>query len=81
VAGVLKYFASAPSPFALEEFHRHKRIEKIGDAAWMQGEFFPDLRAGEPARAEFGEKIKGNCGEQDFRIPNAEASLQNCVRC
>jgi hypothetical protein len=47
----------------------------------MQGEFFPDLRAGEPARSEFGEKIKGNCGEQDFRIPKAEASLQNCVRC
>ena len=47
----------------------------------MQGEFFPNLRAGEPVRAEFGEKIKGNCGEQDFRIPKGEASLQNCVRC
>jgi hypothetical protein len=46
----------------------------------MQGKFFPDLLAGGPARAEFGEKIKGNCGEQDFRIPKAEARLQNCVR-
>jgi hypothetical protein len=42
----------------------------------MQGEFFPDLRASEPARAECGEKIKGNCSEQDFRIPKAEGSLQ-----
>jgi hypothetical protein len=47
----------------------------------MLGEFFPYLRAGEPARAECGEKIKRDCGEQDFRIPEAEASLQNCVRC
>ena len=65
MSGVLKYFALAPS-FALEEFHRQKRIEKIGDAAWMQAEFFADLRASEPALTEFREKIKRDCGEQDF---------------
>jgi hypothetical protein len=62
----VEVFRVGPIAFALEEFHRHERIEKIGDAAWMQGEFFPDLRAGEPARAECGEKIKRDCGEQDF---------------
>ena len=78
---MLKYFALGSLAFALEKFHRHKRIEKIGDAAWMQAEFFPDLRAGEPALSEFGEKIKRDRGEQDFGIPKAEGSLQNRVRC
>ena len=67
--------------FALEEFHRHERIEKIGDAARMQFEFFPELRAGEPALAERREDTELDRGEQDLRIPEAEGGLQNGVRC
>ena len=47
----------------------------------MQAEFVPDLYARHPSLAEFREKVKRDGGEQDFGIPEAERSLQNCVRC
>ena len=64
---------------ALDEFHRHKSVEKIGDAARMQAEFLTYVRAGEPAFTEFREKIKRDCSEEDLGIPKPETSLQNCV--
>jgi hypothetical protein len=37
----------------------------------MQSEFLADLGAGEPALTQFREKIKRDCGEQDFGIPES----------
>lgn len=37
----------------------------------MQSEFLADLGAGEPALTHFREKIKRDCGEQDFGIPES----------
>jgi hypothetical protein len=47
----------------------------------MHSEFLADLRAGQRALTEFREKIKRDCCEQDFGIPESEGSLQNRVRC
>ena len=67
--------------FTIEEFHCHERIEKICDAARMQVKFLADLRTCEPALTECAEEIERDRSQQDLGIPEAERSLQNCVRC
>jgi hypothetical protein len=42
----------------------------------METELFAKLRGGQAAIAERGEETKGNSGEQNFRVPEAEGSLQ-----
>ncbi len=78
---MLKYFASGAVALTFKEFHRHERIEKICDAARMQVKFLADLRACEPALTECAEEIERDRSQQDLGIPEAERSLQNCVRC
>ena len=47
----------------------------------MNAKFLAALRAGEPALTECGEEIERDRSQQDLGIPEAERSLQNCVRC
>jgi hypothetical protein len=47
----------------------------------MQIKFFANLRACEPVLTECAEEIERDRGQQDLGIPEAERSLQNCVRC
>ena len=47
----------------------------------MQVKFLADIRAREPALTECGEEVKRDRSQQDLGIPEAERSLQNCVRC
>jgi hypothetical protein len=46
----------------------------------MQAEILADLRACEPARTECAEEIQRDRSQQDLGIPEAERSLQNCLR-
>jgi hypothetical protein len=77
--GCVEIFGISSGILALEEFHRDKCIEEVGDAAGMETELFTQFRSGEAAIAERGEKTKGNSSEENFRIPEAEGSLQNWV--
>jgi hypothetical protein len=79
--GRIEIFRVGAVAFTLEEFHCHKRIEKICDAATMQVKFLADLRACEPALTECAEEIERDRSQQDLGIPEAERSFQNCVRC
>ena len=47
----------------------------------MQVKFLADLRACELPLTERGEEIERDRGQQNLGIPEAEGSLQNCVRC
>src|SRR6478609_4972168 len=47
----------------------------------MQVKFLADIRAREPALTECGEEIERDRSQQNFGIPKAERSLQNCVGC
>ena len=47
----------------------------------MQVKFLADLRTCEPALTECAEEIERDRSQQDLGIPEAERSLQNCVRC
>ena len=79
--GRIEIFRVGAVAVTFEEFHCHKRIEKIHDAARMQFQFLTDFLACEPALTERGEQIKRDRGQQNLGIPEAERSLQNCVRC
>ena len=41
----------------------------------------PGVRACEPALTDYAEEIERDRSQQDLGIPEAERSLQNCVRC
>ncbi|HEY5892078.1 MAG TPA: hypothetical protein VIT91_02500 [Chthoniobacterales bacterium] len=58
---------------AIEEFHRHQRVEEIRDAARVQPELAAELRAGEPPVAERGEETKLDGGEQHLRAQKPKA--------
>jgi hypothetical protein len=79
--GRVEIFRVGAVALTFEEFHCHERIEKICDAARMQVKFLADLRAREPALTECAEEIERDRSQQDLGIPEAERSLQNCVRC
>ena len=57
-----------------------ERIEKICDAPRMEVKFPADLGACESPLTECGEEIERDRCQQDLGIPEAERSLQNCVR-
>ena len=78
--GRIEIFGVSAVALTFEEFHCHERIEKIRHAAGMQFQFLTDLRPRQPALAECGEEIERDRSQQDLGIPEAESSLQNCVR-
>lgn len=80
IGGRVEVFRVGAVAFTIEEFHCHERIEKTCDAARMQVEFLADLRACEPALTECAEEIQRDRSQQDLGIPEAERSLQNCLR-
>jgi hypothetical protein len=47
----------------------------------MQGEFFSDFCASEPALSKRSEQTEVDSGEQDFGVPKTESGLENCVWC
>ena len=47
----------------------------------MQVKFLANICACKPALTKCAEEIERDCGQQDLGIPEAERSLQNCVRC
>jgi hypothetical protein len=55
------------------EFHRHKRVEKIRDAARMQGEFFSDFCASERCCPSVVNKPKSTAVSKtlEFQKPKA----------
>src|SRR5882724_10460969 len=77
----IEIFRVSAVALTFEEFHCHERIEKICDVARMQVKFIADLRICEPALTECAKEIERNRSQQDLGIPEAERSLQNCVRC
>jgi hypothetical protein len=79
--GRVEVFRVGAVALSFEEFHCHERIEKICDAPRMQIKFLADCRACEPPLTECGEEVKRDRSQQDLGIPEAERSLQNCVRC
>jgi len=79
--GRIEIFRLVAVALTFEEFHCHERIEKICDAARMQVKFPADLRACEPAPTQCAEEIERDGSQQDLGVPEAERSLQNCVRC
>src|SRR4029450_2070914 len=79
--GRVEIFRVGAVALTFEEFHCHERIEKICDAVRMQVKLLADLRACAPALTECAEEIECDRSQQDLGIPEAERSLQNCVRC
>jgi len=78
--GRIKIFRQRRRPH-VREISLPRAHEKICDAARMQLKFLADVRACESALTECGEEIESDRSQQDLGIPEAERSLQNCVRC
>src|SRR6476619_8295388 len=47
----------------------------------MQVKFLANIRACNPAPTKCAEEIERDGSQQDLGVPEAERSLQNCVRC
>ena len=79
--GRIEIFRVGAVAVTFKEFHCHERIEKIRDAARMQVKFLANICACKPALTKCAEEIERDRSQQDLGIPEAERSLQNCVRC
>jgi hypothetical protein len=80
-SGRIEIFRVGSVPVPVEKFHCEKLIEKVRDVAGMQSSSCPIVGAREPALSEGREEIESDRRQQDFRVPETECSLQNCVRC
>ena len=68
-----------PVAFAIEEFHRHQRVEEIADPARMQTELAAELRAGQAPVAQVGEKAELDGGEKNLGRPESDSGLQDVI--
>jgi len=75
--GRVEIFCLGSVAVSVEKLHRHKRVKKVGDGAWMEVQFPAQLRAGETPIRECGEQADLNGREQDLGPPKTKGGLQD----